>query len=68
MDQQPEAVAVLEAAIQQVQARARQFQQPSEGQAAPPKAVTAAPPYLPANRFEGRRPGYYFSRGVRGVG
>lgn len=62
MNQQPEAVAVLEAAIQQVQARARAQQQQQSIVAA------GAAAFLPASRFEGRKPGYFFSKGVRGVG
>lgn len=66
MDQQPEAIAVLEAAIQQAQAKARQHLASTKGgsQAAQPPAVT----FIPASRFEGRKPGYYFGKGVRGLG
>jgi hypothetical protein len=66
MDQQPEAVAVLEAAIQQAQAKARQHLAGAKAgtQPAQPPAVT----FIPAGKFEGRKPGYYFSRGVRGLG
>ncbi len=61
--EQPEAVAVLEAAIQQVQARAKQALQGQQQ-----RKDAGGPAFIPSSRFDGRKPGYFFSRGVRGVG
>lgn len=54
-----ESVSVLEAAIQQVTADARRRQG---------AAAAGPPPFLAAARFDGAKPGYYYSAGDQGVG